>query len=283
MTQPNLQLLMQQYAAILTQAGLPLSRLEVRLLLQWAMGISHEALVAHGDAPLTETAYQKFLAGIERRLAGEPLAYIRGTQEFWSLPFIVTRDTLIPRADSEALIEAVIRHRPAQDTAYNILDLGTGSGCLLLTLLHEYPNATGVAVDISEAAICIAKQNAMQLSLAKRVVFQVNSWTEGMDGSFDIIVTNPPYVPDSTMASLQREVAHYQPRRALVGGEDGADAYRELALCIPERLAKGGLLVLEIGEHQQELVTSIMMDAGLKFVDVGWDLEHRARALVFVS
>jgi release factor glutamine methyltransferase len=208
---------------------------EARLLLAHALNTTYEEVYVSQEHLISEEEENSFKALIERRLQKEPLSKIKEHREFWSLPFRVTRDTLDPRPDSETLIEAVVACVPDKTHPLRILDLGTGTGCLLLSLLHEYPHSTGVGVDLSERAILIAQENASRLNLEERSAFMVGSWGEAIVGTFDVIISNPPYIGSSE--PLPPEVALYDPQLALDGGEDGLSCYRALSEQIP-RLAK---------------------------------------------
>lgn len=210
---------------------------EARLLLAHLLNTSYEMIYISVDRLLTFEEEKELEALLDRRSSHEPLSKILGHREFWSLPFRVTADTLDPRPDSETIIESVLKFYPDKTLPLNIIDLGTGSGCLLLSLLHEYPNAWGVGVDDQEAAACIAQENAKSLNLNHRSSFLVGNWGDALANRFDVIVSNPPYI--ATTESLPPEVANYDPASALYGGADGLDCYRALAKQLPN-LAKLG-------------------------------------------
>jgi release factor glutamine methyltransferase len=207
------------------------------------------------------------------------MAHILGRREFWSLDFAVTSDTLTPRPDSETLVAAVLDIVAGRDRPLGILDLGTGTGCLLLALLHELPNATGVGVDRSAAALAVALGNAQALGLAPRVQFHEGDWGEGLTGRFDVVISNPPYIVSADVPNLSPEVRH-EPRLALDGGADGLDAYRALAPHVGRLLEPAGVAVLEIGEGQAPAVEEILRTAGLKPVDRRRDLAGIERCIV---
>jgi release factor glutamine methyltransferase len=195
---------------------------------------------------------------VRRRLAREPIAYILGEKEFWSLPFKVGPAVLIPRPESETVIEAALAALPERQAALRILDLGTGSGCLLLALLSELPNATGLGVDVSAAALEIAEANAHRLGLAGRARFEKRTWGAGLDRRFDLVVSNPPYVSEADRAKLQPEIRDFEPQEALFAGPDGLEAYRALAPECARLLRPAGFLVLEIGQGQGDPVARIL-------------------------
>jgi len=241
-------------AAVLSAAGVQSPRLEARLLLAHAAGLQQEALLRDRDAPVEMEPYVVLLA---RRAAREPLALITGWQEFWSLPFAVSADTLIPRADSETLIEAALMARPDRAGTRSILDLGTGTGCLLLAALTEYPAAWGIGVDLSPGAAALARRNAAALGLSSRAAMLCAHWDDALHARFDLILSNPPYIPGADIAGLMPEVALHEPRRALDGGPDGLDAYRDLLRHMPALLQPGGTAVLELGAGQAAAVSGL--------------------------
>lgn len=246
--------------AALKDAGIDTAALDARLLLCHAASISHEQLVADGDAPVASKDQTQFNALIERRARGEPIARLLGSREFWGLEFQLGAETLVPRPDSEAIVEAVLQVIEDRDASLRILDLGTGSGCLLLALLHECPNAKGLGIDISEAALDVARTNAARLGLAQRAGFKCGSWATGLEEEFDIIVSNPPYIPTAEVQTLSVEVRDHDPERALDGGADGMDCYRDILKQLPDRLSQGGIgafetspdLYTELREHVEK-------------------------------
>jgi release factor glutamine methyltransferase len=247
-------------------------RLDAEILLAFALGISREEMILR---ICDVTVPAGFDALIDRRLTNEPIAHITGTRDFWTLTLAVTPDVLIPRPDSETLIEAAIEH--FRDSApRRILDLGTGSGALLLAALDEWPDATGVGVDISDAALAVASANAQSLGMAGRAKFRLGNWGEGIDEEFDLILANPPYI--CTSAMLPRDVLHHEPHVALFAGEDGLDAYRSLAPQIGELLAPGGIALMEIGFDQGKSAAELFRAQGFS-VTVRNDLAKRDRCL----
>lgn len=217
-----------------------------------------------------------------RRLAGEPVWRIRGEREFWGLPFRLSPATLEPRPDSETVIEAALAElSPRRDEALTLLDLGTGTGCLLIALLSELPQARGLGVDLSGEACETAAVNAALNGLDGRAAFRQGDWTKGLSGRFDLIVSNPPYIPSREIATLSREVSEHDPRLALDGGADGLAPYRLFATCLPPLLAPGGRVVLEIGAGQGPEVVALMRGGGLEFRGGRTDLGGHERALIF--
>jgi release factor glutamine methyltransferase len=246
--------------ARLSAAGIDSARLDAEVLLAHALGWSRSALLLR----LREeaTVPPDFQALLSRRAAREPIAYITGEREFWSLSFQVSPAVLIPRPDSETLVELALAHA-ARQRVTRVLDLGTGSGCLLLSVLHGLPAATGVGVDASPAALAVAQDNAGCLGLSARAVFQQGDWCAGLAGRFDLVLCNPPYVAEYERASLAPDVAEHEPTTALFAGSDGLADYRRLMPQLPAVLAPGGLAVLELGATQAEAVTALAHAGGL--------------------
>lgn len=253
---------------------------EARLLLLSGLGLRAVDLISAPDALLGEGAGRlaNFAA---RRLAGEPLSRILGKREFWSLEFIVTPDVLDPRADTETLVEAAVAaFKARRDEALRIVDFGTGSGALLCALLSEFPRASGIGVDISEAAAAVARANVEALGLSARASIVVGSWGEPLIGPVDLIVSNPPYIPGADIDTLDREVREHDPRLALDGGADGLEAYRALAPEIARLLAPDGRYVLEFGLGQARDVSAIMSAAGLRVDATLRDLAGIERGII---
>lgn len=259
--------------------GIELPALEAGLLVGHVLDMPREALLADPLRPVGVAAARSIERLVLRRRQGEPLAYILGAREFWSLPLAVSADVLIPRPDSEAVVETVLSCVPGAERRLRILDLGTGSGCLLLALLAEWPEASGVGVDRSEAAARLARGNALRLGLDRRCAFVCADWGAGLGGRFDVIVCNPPYIDDEAFGNLDPTVRCYEPTCALRGGSDGLDAYRALAGDLVRLLAPGGLAVVEVGAGQRERVAGLVAAAGLEPVGVGHDLAGHERCL----
>lgn len=236
-------------ASRLARAGCDVPRLEAELLLMHAWQVDRTALIIRANDEVPEEILDRFEALLARREQREPLAYITGEKEFWSRPFRVTPDVLIPRPETEHLIEAVLELLPERSADYRFCDIGTGSGCIAVTLACEYANARVVATDISEAALAIAAANAERLEVSDRIVFRHGDLMQAMqeyDGPFDAIISNPPYVSKDEMAGLEKELAH-EPRGALT---DEADGLQLLAAILNEgvkRLKKNGLIIVETG------------------------------------
>jgi release factor glutamine methyltransferase len=248
-------------------------RLDAELLMAHAMGISREALLL---GRLQDSAPQDFADLLDRRLRHEPLAYITGSRDFWTISLHVAPGVLIPRPDSETLIEAAIDHFGA-NRPKRVLDLGTGSGALLLAALTEWPDASGIGIDRSAAALAIASANADRLGLATRAVFRPGDWGDGVDEAFDLLLCNPPYV--ESMAQLSPDVAGHEPAEALYAGVDGLDDYRRLAPQIGRLIRPGGIAAIEIGADQAAAVQQLLVEQGLGCA-VRHDLAGRDRCIV---
>ncbi|MPY69784.1 MAG: peptide chain release factor N(5)-glutamine methyltransferase [Alphaproteobacteria bacterium] len=267
-------------ARLLAAAGIEDAAREARLLLAHAAGCQATLLAVDPARQIAADAAAAFEAALARRAAREPLAQITGMREFWSLDFRVTADVLIPRPDSETLLEAACALRPDRTVPLRVLDLGTGSGCLLLAALSEYPAATGLGVDISAPALAVARDNAVRLGLAGRARFVRADWDSGLDARFDLVLCNPPYVADGEVGSLAPEVARFEPKLALCGGADGLAAYRALAPALARRLTPGGLALVEAGSGQAPDIDHIFRKWGLAVPAVRRDLAGIARCVV---
>jgi release factor glutamine methyltransferase len=270
-----------QAAARLRTAGIAEARREARLLLGAATGLGRGALLAEPGRLLTGAEREGLVALVERRARREPMAYVLGRREFWSLDLRVGPGVLVPRPETETVVEAVLDALPDRNPPLRVLDLGTGSGCLLLALLSELPNATGTGVDAAPEALATAAANAAALGLDRRAAFRPADWGRGLSGRYDVVVSNPPYIPRREIDALEPEVRDFEPRGALDGGADGLDAYRRLATEVPRLLAPEGLAALEIGQGQAEAVTAIMAGGGLDRIAVRRDLIGIERCLVF--
>ena len=278
-----------QASGRLAEAGIEDPRRDARVLICRLLGGGPELLLGHGERALSDDERERIDAAVARRAAREPVSRILGTREFWSLAFGLNAATLDPRADSETLVEAVLAELPeemaAPAAALRLLDLGTGSGCLLLALLSELPAATGTGIDISAEAVAQAARNAESLGLAGRARFVTQSWDQGLDsldgeGGWDVIVSNPPYIASGAIAGLDPEVAGYDPAAALDGGGDGLDAYRALIPAAAAVLKPGGLIALEIGQGQADAVDSLLWSAGLRALRRARDLAGVERCLL---
>jgi release factor glutamine methyltransferase len=268
-------------AAQFRQAGIDTPELDARVLLGHALALDHAALVAQSERNLTQPETDAIAALARRRLAREPVARIVGTKEFWGLRLALNAETLVPRPETETVVEAALQVLgPSRTRRLRIADLGTGSGALLLALLTECSAAYGVGTDVSATALGCARANAVSLGVATRAGFINCDYGAALGGGLDLIVANPPYVARDDIPALAPEVRMFDPLRALDGGPDGASAYRAIAGDARRLLAPGGMLVLEFGADQLGTVTAIMVAAGL--VPIGTphnDLARIPRAL----
>jgi release factor glutamine methyltransferase len=243
------------------------AELDARLLLGAALGLDLTGMMTAAKQALTADEAARVDNLCRRRCAGEPVARILSTREFWGLPLSLTPETLVPRPDTETVVEAalaILRAEDRGDRPVRIADLGTGSGAILLALLSEWPNAWGAGTDISEAALRTARANARQLGLAARALFVACDYAAALTGCFDLIVANPPYIRSGDIETLATEVRDHDPRRALDGGADGLAAYRVIAPQAARLLAPDGALVLEVGHGQSSEVEGLLTNAGLK-------------------
>jgi len=263
--------------AALRAAGIDSADLDARLLLEAATGLDRIAILSAPETALSDAQAAQLHLLTERRAAREPMAYILGKREFRSLEFLTPQGVLIPRPDTETLIEAALEAAP---DARSVLDLGVGSGCILLSLLHALPEAEGWGVDQSPAALNASAENARRLGLSRRVHFVASNWGAGLERRFDLVTSNPPYIPSADIETLDADVRDYEPRAALDGGVDGLSAYRVLADELPRLLAPGGVAALEIGWDQSAAVMRLLTEAGLKDVEVRKDLAGRDRVVL---
>jgi release factor glutamine methyltransferase len=266
--------------ARLGAAAIESARLDARLLLAVATGRSVEQIVARPEQVLSAEEARGFAALIDRRALREPVAHLLGRREFWSLDFETTRDTLTPRPDTETIVETALCLFPDRSARLRILDLGTGTGCLLVSLLSEYPAATGLGTDASASATEIARRNVVAHGLQGRARIAFDHWDDAVEGEFDLVVSNPPYIATAEIPQLEPEVAAFEPRLALDGGADGLDAYRALARRLGRRLAEDGFAILEVGVGQAAEVASICSRAGLEVHGRARDLAGRERCVV---
>ncbi len=269
---------LQQARAQLAPVAGDLAALEARLLAQAAWGVNAETLVRNADDVREDDALQML---VNRRLQHEPVAQILGYKEFWKDRFAVSRDVLTPRADSEVVIETLLRHRGDKNAPLRVLDLGTGSGCLLLSTLREYPQATGVGADQSPAALAIAAKNAAAFNLQHRCVLMQSNWCSNISGTFDVVLANPPYIPTADIDALDADVRLHEPHAALDGGVDGLDCYRSILQQITPHLASDALLIFEVGQGQDEDLVTLGTAHGLRHVETAADLAGIARVVAF--
>jgi release factor glutamine methyltransferase len=279
-TASSLRRVVDNAAATLAAAGFDEPRRHARRLLAAGLGLSAAAVFAHPETVLTAAEEARVAAMLGRMLAREPLSRIIGQREFWGLEFMLSADTLDPRPESESVVEAVLSRLPDRTRPYRFLDLGTGTGCLLLALLCEFPQAIGIGVDVAAGAAATARHNAKRLGLGARAQFLVGDWTGPIAGRFAAIVANPPYIPTPAIPGLPPEVRNYDPQRALDGGADGLAAYRAIAADLPRLLLPDGLFAAEIGLGQATEVAAILAQSGLAIDGFAADLGGVIRCVV---
>jgi release factor glutamine methyltransferase len=275
--------MMDLFRRALQAAGVEDSAAETRILVGGALGLDRAAMVARPELGVSAEDEARLEAMLERRLAGEPPHRILGRRDFFGLELRLSEATLEPRPDTEILVETVLeRLRPRRDQLLSIVDLGTGTGAILLSLLSELPLAQGVAVDLSDKALSTARENAEALGLSSRFETCCGSWFEPLAGRiFDVIVSNPPYIPSSVIPTLDVEVRDHDPLLALDGGEDGLDAYRAIAACSGAHLSPAGFVAVETGFDQRQSVEDIFLGQGFMLVEARRDYGGNDRVQVF--
>ena len=259
----NLRTLRTQAEARLREAGIDTPELDARYLLEHALTLTRTDFVTKAEQVVPDDDAAHALALVERRAAREPVGRILGHREFWTIDLALNPDTLEPRPDTETVVEAVLAAIPDRKAPLRLIDFGTGTGCILLALLSELPNATGLGVDLSPLAVEGAAGNAERNGLADRARFRTGDWAKGIEERFDIVVSNPPYIPSADIAALEPEVREHDPLRALDGGPDGLEPYRILAAELPRLLVPGGLAAFEVGQGQAEDVAALVEAQGL--------------------
>ena len=287
---PSLGSAVRKLGRLFEEAGLGSPQLDARILVAEACGRDPNRLILDRDAAVSADEAARIASFAARRLGGEPVSRILGRREFWGLSFKISPDTLDPRPETEVLVETVLSHAKAQGLSQaplRILDLGTGSGCILGALLSELPLARGIGLDRSEAALAVARDNLSRLGLRDRVSFLCGDWISAIGGgAFDVIVCNPPYIAPSEICQLGLEVRAHDPYLALDGGEDGLEAYRIIVPQAFAALRKGGLLVFEVGHRQSETVLDLMKHSapapGFSEVRILPDLGGAGRAVAAV-
>lgn len=268
-------------AARLREAGIETPELDARILTGAVLDLDLTGLVSAADRQLSRMQAVRLNELTVRRLEGWPVARLVGTKEFWGLPLTLSDATLVPRPDTETVVEAALELIGAnRDRPLRLADLGTGSGAILLALLSELPNAYGVGTDIAIGALATAAANARRLGFSSRAAFVVSDYAAALGGGFDLIVSNPPYIASDEIDGLAPEVRYHDPHRALDGGEDGLDAYRRLVPEAASRLRPSGALIVEVGHDQQEAVKALMERAGLAGIAVRADLGGIGRAVI---
>ncbi len=266
----------------IAESGAQSSDMDARIMLLNRAGVEWSDIIARPEASIDSKALKAIQSDLERRLAGEPLSRIYGTRGFWGLEFAISPETLDPRPDTEVLVEAAL-DRFSSCPPKTILDLGTGSGCILLSLLTEWPEARGVGVDISDGALAMAQKNAKAHGVLGRCAFHQGSWGGGIDEKFDLVVSNPPYISNQVIPTLSKEVQNHDPILALDGGADGLQAYRDIFSQLFELVNPCGKAFFEIGCDQEESVVRLAEESGFLDVHVHHDLAGLPRVVEISS
>lgn len=272
--------LVAEVTVALSAAGFEEPRRHACRLVASALGISRADLFGNPDRAVDEQQISRIRVMLGRMVAREPLSRILGTREFWGLEFALSAETFDPRPETETVVDVVLRRNPDRCAPLRFLDLGTGTGCLLLALLGEFPAAIGVGIDIAEGAVSTATCNALALGFANRALFVVGDWGAAVSAKFNAVVANPPYIPSGDLWLLPREVACHDPWRALDGGEDGLMAYRAIATHLPRLLASNGIFVTEVGVDQADAVGAVMRNNGLALDGIEKDLAGISRCVI---
>ncbi|WP_247881191.1 peptide chain release factor N(5)-glutamine methyltransferase [Skermanella sp. TT6] len=269
---PMLREVMRHAEGLLREAGIDTPELDARLLTGAALGMTREHMLIHATARLNQPQVARVLGFVARRVGREPVSRILGRREFWSLDFTLSPATLDPRPDSETVVEEALAGVADRQASLSVLDLGTGTGCLLLAVLSELPKATGLGIDRSEEAVETARANARRLGLGQRARFSTGDWASGIEDRFDLVISNPPYIPDADIEALAPEVTRFDPPAALAGGPDGLDAYRTIVAQLPGVLKPGGRIIFEVGFGQSADVSALLRAAGFGRIGVRKDL-----------
>ncbi len=267
--------MMRRIRKALEESGAEAPALDARILMRQGGNFSDADLIMRGAEPLSPQLIEKIEEMLSRRLRGEPVSRITGEREFWSLLFKVTPDTLDPRADTETLVDAALKCVGIRDEKpLRILDLGTGTGCIPIALLTELPHATAVAIDLNPGALAVARENAIRHGVEGRIEFRHGSWWEPLKTgeSFDLVTSNPPYIPESDIAALAPDVRDFDPMMALTGGADGFDAYKIILNGLKKYLACGGTALFEIGIGQEKELARLVDDSNMCVRDSYRDL-----------
>lgn len=275
----TLQNAVSEAARLLSDAGITGARRDASLLLANILKTDTSILYLEPERALNDAQLATFKRAVERRASREPISHILGHREFWSLDFLVGPEVLDPRPDSETLIETALAAQNSGQEITSILDLGVGSGCLLLSLLSEIEAARGLGIDQSLAAIEIAEQNAKRLSLDGRAMFLQGNWCEGLEEKFDLVISNPPYIPVDGIKSLQPEVKNFEPLVALIGGADGLDCYRDIISTVKPRMKSNGMIIFEVGVGQAQQVSELLEKADFSDISRHKDLASIERCV----
>ena len=274
----NLENTIKKASLILKRNNIPSYELDAQIILSNIIGVNREFLITNNKTNISSPNKDKYEAAIKRRTNGEPIAYITGQKEFWSLDFLVNNSTLVPRPETEIMLYKLINFYKNKNIS--ILDVGTGSGCIMLSLLKELKGSKGVGIDISSKAIQIAKLNAKKLNLNLRSKFMVSNISKFNASKFDLIVSNPPYIPRKDIKNLSRDIINFEPKSALDGGVDGLDLIKKVIYKSNYLLKRKGLLSLEIGYHQYHRVSGILKTQGYREMHKEYDYNRNIRCII---
>ena len=274
----NLERIIKQGSNELSKNKIQSSLLDTELILSYVMGKNREFLLTNNNINISDDLKKKFIKAIRRRITNEPIAYITGKKDFWSETFNVNRATLIPRPETELLIYKIIKF--FNNKNINILDIGTGSGCILLSILKELKFSIGTGIDISNSAIKVAISNAKKLKLSNRVKFKVFDINKFDLGKYDLIVSNPPYIPTMEIKKLSKDIRNFEPHVAINGGKDGLDLIKKVIYKSSILLKKNGLFALEMGTNQYFKVSTIMKKYGFRIITKEFDYNNNVRSII---
>ena len=273
-----LEIILKRGSKIFKKNNIFTHELDAQIILSNLMGVRKETLITNNKIDISEMIIEKYDNAIKRRVKREPVAHIIGKKEFWSEDFLVSRSTLIPRPETELLLYKLIKY--FNNKRINILDIGTGSGCILLSILKELSSSRGTGIDISANAINIAKKNAINFNLNNRSKFQVIDLNKLSTGLFDLIVSNPPYIPSKDIKNLSHDIVGFEPRIALDGGVDGIDLIKKVIYKSKSLLKKNGLLAIEIGFNQYRNVSSILKRYKFREISKEYDYNRNVRCII---
>ena len=273
-----LEKIIKQASKILKSHNIPSHELDAQLILSDIMKVKREFFIINNKALVSEKIMEKYNIAIKRRIKREPVAYITGKKEFWSEDFIVNYSTLVPRPETELLIYKIISF--FKNKTINILDIGTGSGCILLSILKELNSSRGTGIDISPKAIRMAKINSKNLNLINRSNFKVFDLSKFSIGKYDLIVSNPPYIPSKDIKNLSKDIINYEPKTAIDGGLDGLDLIKKVIYKSNHLLKKHGLLAIEIGFYQYHKVSDILRRSGFREIAKECDYNRNVRCII---
>ena len=274
----NLETTIKKASQILKNHNIHTHELDAQIMLSDIMGVKREYLITNNRTNISEKVMEKYDIAIKRRIRREPIAYITGKKEFWSEDFMVNQSTLIPRPETELLLYKVVSF--FKNKKINILDIGTGSGCILLSILKELNLSKGIGIDISAKAIQIAYINSKKFNLHNRSKFKVFDINDFNIGKYDLIISNPPYISSKDIKNLSKDIINYEPLIALKGGIDGLDLIKKVIYKSKDLLKKNGILVIEIGNHQYVKVSSLLRQNGFREIGKEYDYNQNVRCII---